>query len=267
MNTGKIIRLGKIFRKSTGRAVIVALDHGRRHGPIKGIENFRNTVEKVTKADIDAILAAPAMIEEASDLISGRVSTIARIDGTGTVKGPDYTDDRLIASVNWAIRIGADAVAITVYIGSKREATLLEKLGNVSEECSEYGIPLLVEVIPSGPYIKDPYSLESIRYGARIVSEYGADIIKTFYSGSPESFKKITSSVHVPVVILGGAKRGNARDLFDAIYGSIKGGGKGVAIGRNIFQSENPTLMAQIISEIVHKDLKVEEAVKKLRLT
>ncbi len=265
MSSGKILRLGRIFRRNTGNTVIVALDHGRRHGPIKGLEDFRRTVEKLLEADIDAIMATPAMIERVSDLIAGRIASIARIDGTGTIRGPDPTDDRLIASVDWAIRVGADAVSLMIYIGSENEASLLEKLGFIADTCSSYGIPLLAEMIPTKPHITEPYSANSIAYAARIGAEYGADVIKTFYSGNPESFKKVTTSVPVPIVVLGGPKKESSRDVLEMVYGAMKGGAHGVAIGRNIFQAKNPSLMAQIISDIVHRGIKLEEAIEKAK--
>ena len=42
MSSGKRLRLKKLFRD--GRALIVALDHGRRHGPITGIEDLHLTL-------------------------------------------------------------------------------------------------------------------------------------------------------------------------------------------------------------------------------
>ncbi len=88
---GKELRLSRIFRRGTGEIVIVALDHGRRHGPIRGIEDFKRTVSQVLEADIDTIMATPAMIGRVSDLVAGRVATIAGIDGTGTVASTPRT--------------------------------------------------------------------------------------------------------------------------------------------------------------------------------
>ena len=37
MNPGKALRLNNVFRKTDGRSVIVAIDHGGIAGPIQGI--------------------------------------------------------------------------------------------------------------------------------------------------------------------------------------------------------------------------------------
>ena len=256
---GKALRLGRIFRRSTGRTVIIALDHGRRHGPIRGIENLRETVGKVLEADIDAVMVTVGMIRHIYDLVAGRVAVIARIDGTGTIRGPDQTDDRLISSVERALKYGADAVSIMVWLGSRNEANQLEKLGLVSELCDDYGMPLLAEVIPCEPYLKDRYSPDTIAYGARIAAEYGADVVKTFYTGSKETFREVVRKVPIPIVVLGGPKKEKVLDVLEMVRGAIDAGGKGVAIGRNVFQYTNPTLMAQALVELVHKGRSVEE--------
>jgi len=259
---GKAIRLSRIFRKNSGRTVIIALDHGRRRGPIKGLENFAKTVEELIEADIDAFMVTPAMLEKHYDLFTGRIGVIARIDGTGTVKGPDETDDRLISSVYRALKLGADAVSVMLWIGSEREADNLEKVAVVAEDCFDNGVPLLVEVLPSPPYLKDKYSWENVAYGSRIAAELGADIVKTFYTGSIDGFRLVVERVPVPIVVLGGPKKESLEEFLKMVYDSVKAGGKGVAIGRNVFQSPNPTGVANALAAIVHREASVEEALK-----
>ena len=261
---GKYIRLGRIFRRGSGRTVIVALDHGRRHGPILGIEDLKTTVAKVVEADIDAVMVTVGMLRHVYEEVAGRVSVIARIDGTGTTRGPDYTDDRLISSVDMAVKVGADAVSIMVYMGCEREADQLEKMGFVADACENYGIPLLSEIIPSKPYLEDPFSPDVVAYCSRIGAEYGSDVIKTFYTGDPSSFKHVTSKVPIPIVVLGGPKKKTIKDFLSMVKGAIEGGGRGVAVGRNIFQYKDPTLMAKAVSEIVHKNRSVEDVMEEV---
>jgi DhnA family fructose-bisphosphate aldolase class Ia len=46
------------------------------------------------------------------------------------------------------------------------------------------------------------------------------------------------------------------------VKGSIDAGGKGVSIGRNVFQHKDPTRMVRAISAIVHEGRNVEDALK-----
>ena len=44
----------------------------------------------------------------------------------------------------------------------------------------------------------------------------------------------------------------------------IEAGGKGVSMGRNVFQHENPSLLLQAVSKIVHEGTSVNEALAML---
>ncbi len=264
MMSGKVIRLGRIFRKTTGKAVIIALDHGRRHGPIKGIEKFRELVAKLVNADIDGVMATPSMIEKVADIVAGRVAVVARIDGTGTIKSPDETDDRLIASVERAIRVGADSVSVMLYPGSEREVQLWEKLARVVEEADYYGIPVLAEVIPRPPNLPNKLDPEAIAYGSRIASELGADIIKTLYPGNKESFRDIVDKVPVPILVLGGPKSESFTAFLSMVKDAVDSGAKGAVIGRNVFQQDDPVKAANALAMIVHKGASPEESLKSL---
>ena len=81
---------------------------------------------------------------------------------------------------------------------------MLSTLGEISRHCQEWGMPLLAMMYPRGRKIKDEYSAESIAHAARVGAELGADIVKTNYSGDPDSFASVVDSCPVPVVIAGG---------------------------------------------------------------
>ncbi|RLE88737.1 MAG: fructose-bisphosphate aldolase [Thermoprotei archaeon] len=261
MCAGKKLRLNRIFRRSTGRTVIIALDHGRRHGPLRGIEDLGQVVERVLRAEVDALMMTPAMIERVADCIAGRVSVIARIDGTGTVKGPDETDDRLIASVARAVKVGADAVSIMVYLGSPREAQNLEKLARVVEDADAYGMPVLAEVLPRPPHLPEVRDSRVVAYASRIAAELGADVIKTYYTG--DGFEHVVRCTPAPIVVLGGPRReAHLAPLVDA-YEAIKRGARGVAYGRNVFQFERPEVMARALLYVVHERIKPREAMER----
>jgi len=105
-------------------------------------------------------------------------------------------------------------------------------------------MPLMVEVWPAGPNVEKPSDLKAVKLGARAAAEIGADIIKTYYTGSQESFAEVSEGCPIPVVILGGEK-GSTEDLFKVIKASLAGGSAGVAMGRNVWGHENPKRMVQ----------------------
>jgi fructose-bisphosphate aldolase/2-amino-3,7-dideoxy-D-threo-hept-6-ulosonate synthase len=145
------------------------------------------------------------------------------------------------------------------------ESEMLADMGSIADECEEFSIPLLAMMYPRGPNIKDSNDVEVIKHVSRLGAELGADVIKTNYTGSPETFREVVQSCPVPVVIAGGPKQKTVEGILKMVYDSIQAGGAGVSIGRNTFQHKNPTLMARSLSAIVHKGATVEDSLKILR--
>ncbi len=258
MSSGKRLRLKKLFRD--GRALIVALDHGRRHGPITGIEDLHLTLERVLEGSPDAVMMTPAMIERYWELLSDTF-IVARIDGTGTARSVDETDDRLISSVERAVRVGADAVSVMVYPGSRNESMLWEKLARVVEEAEFLGVPVMAEVVPKFPGFTAVDS-SVVAYGARIAAELGADIVKTVYV---EDFSEVTRKVPVPVVVLGASKAPLA-EVLEKVEKAVRSGAAGAAIGRNIFQHKSPSLVVRALMEVIHRGADHRSALEKFGL-
>jgi class I fructose-bisphosphate aldolase len=115
-------------------------------------------------------------------------------------------------------------------------------------------------VYARGPKISDSFDPAVIAHCARVGEELGADVIKVNYTGDIESFHHVVQSCCVPVVIAGGPKLENKRDLIQMVHDSIQAGGAGLSIGRNIFQDEDPTRLVQTLHQIVHEDSSVDQA-------
>ncbi|MEM2896528.1 MAG: class I fructose-bisphosphate aldolase family protein, partial [Candidatus Bathyarchaeia archaeon] len=179
-----------------------------------------------------------------------------------TSLGPDPNRKVQVCSVEEAIMIGADAVSVHVNVGSDYENEMLMKLGKISDECDRFGMPLLAMMYPRGAKIQSEHALDFVAHAARLGAELGADVIKTNYTGSIESFKEVVSKCPVPVVIAGGPKTKSEEEFLQMVYDAIQAGAVGVSIGRNVFQSENPTLMVKALSAIVHKRSSASEAMK-----
>ncbi len=101
-----------------------------------------------------------------------------------------------------------------------------------------------------------------VSHAARLGAELGADIIKTNYTGDVESFKAVVECCLAPVVIAGGPKAKTALDTLEMTKEAMQAGAAGLSIGRNVFQHENPTAIAQALVAIVHEGASVEAASK-----
>ncbi len=93
---------------------------------------------------------------------------------------------------------------------------------------------------PRGQKVENEHDVELVKHAARVGSELGVDIVKTNYTGDPDSFKEVVEGALVPVVIAGGPKVDTDEELLQMVKDSIEVGGAGVAFGRNLFQAENP---------------------------
>jgi fructose-bisphosphate aldolase/2-amino-3,7-dideoxy-D-threo-hept-6-ulosonate synthase len=128
----------------------------------------------------------------------------------------------------------------------------------------EWGMPLLAMIYARGPKIEDENGVEAVKIAARVGAELGADIVKTSYTGDPESFREVVEGCPVPVVIAGGSKLGDLETL-KMIKGAMDAGAAGLSIGRNAFQHEYPDRLVRAACAIVHESQTVEEAIKILQ--
>jgi DhnA family fructose-bisphosphate aldolase class Ia len=274
MLLGKILRLRRIFTR--GNTLIVAIDHGKYWGTIRGIEKPIELVRMIAESEADGIMATPSIIELVGNYV-GNLTIIARLDG-GTTIFDDLTEDRMITTVEHAISLGVDAGCVMCYIGCKKSPLLQQKVGLLATECAKFGLPLMVESLPAKilqyHFIKDvktlkkheetreTLSLDDIMVVSRIAIELGADIIKTYYTGTVEEYKKIIEYSPVPIVIAGGPKTQTDEEFLMMIKNAMNAGAKGIVMGRNIWQHKNPKGMIKALSKIIHDGKDVSEAIK-----
>lgn len=264
--SGKRRRWYRIINKHTNKTVIVAVDHGMYAGPMKGIEKPRDVIEKIIEGEADAIIVTPGIYEKYVDIIaSGDLGVILRIDESGTIYSSNSsTSQHIISSVRQAVKMGADGIITMGYVGSEHEPKNLALVARISEEAREYGLVYLLEVFPVGPKIKSQDDPEVLKVGTRYAAEIGADLIKTFYTGDPQSFKEVVEGTPTPIVILGGPRRESLRELLMDVRNAVEVGAIGVAFGRNVWQHKDPTKVIRALIKIVHEGKSVEEALQVL---
>ena len=254
-------RINRIFRPD-GRALIVAMDHGLIDGPCKGLENPAETIVRIVAGGADAVLTSYGVARRFARELAP-LGLILRADGGATSLGTGDGPGALFFGVEGALRLGADAVAVTAFPGSSQEAPTLKNLAAMTEAAHAWGLPVLAEMVPGGFDSGPEYrTLENIALSVRVGAELGADFIKTPYA---DGFERVTETCYVPVVILGGAKRGSERDMLTNVKAAVEVGGAGVAIGRNIFQAEDPAAMTAAVAAILHQGASVDEAMAILK--
>lgn len=261
LGIGKNIRLERITDRNTRRTVIVPMDHGVTLGPIEGIINMQDMVNEIAEGGANAVLGHIGLPLHGHRKHGRDIGLILHLSGS-TVWAPDPNAKVLVNTVDMALKIGADAVSVHINIGAESESKMLQDLGEVSIKCLEWGMPLLAMMYTRGEKFHEESSAEGVKHAARIAAELGADLVKVSYTGSKESFQEVVKGCPIPVLIAGGEKAKNEREIFKIIKDSLEAGGSGVSIGRNIFQHVKKQLMVKAICSMVHDNINVDEAMR-----
>jgi DhnA family fructose-bisphosphate aldolase class Ia len=257
--SGKTHRMNHIFRENK-KTFIIAIDHGVGFNVLPAMKHPGKIISEFARAGADAFLATPGLADKFGDSFLGK-GIILRLDGGSSFLGDKNKPLRSVVRVEDAIRLGADSVICMGFPGSKWEDEVLENLSRNIMECNKWGIPLTAEMLPRGfEGGDDSRTPGNITFVCRMGVEMGADIIKTEYTGSVETFRELCDSVYAPVVILGGAKKVPERELLTEIKEALSAGGAGVAMGRNIWNHEEPARYASAIARLIHEDCSVEAA-------
>jgi DhnA family fructose-bisphosphate aldolase class Ia len=275
LDTGKALRLSRIINPRTGKAALVALDHGLHLGATPGLENAPALMKTLAENGADAFLLSLGLLRDyrpvAEALGRNAPAVIARIDWANMWRGPNELGfpegrTRLIASVEDALRYGADAVLVYYFMGLDNpdaEADLVMQVAKVARDCERLGMPCFIEPMARGTRVgKDIYSPDYVRIHVRQALELGADAIKTDYTGDSASFKAAIAGVDRPVFIAGGPKAGSTRQALEMVVGAMTAGASGIFFGRNIFQEANPARMMRASALLIHEGISVEEALK-----
>ena len=275
MNMGKEIRMARLFNSKSKRMVLITMDHGICCNPMKEIEDPVAVVRQIVKGGADAVLLTPGIARCAyKELVGKETSLMVRVDGTATSIGPDLTNDELICSPEGALCMGADAVATFGVIGVPREAQLSHKISEAAESYERLGMPMMTEMVPAEllkHQFEDraerrwPSDPEIVKYSARVAAELGADIVKGYYTGNPETFREVIKYCPVPYVVLGGPASNDPEVLLKFIREAMDCGTVGVSMGRNVWTYKDPAALIRAICMIVHEDASVEKALEQIK--
>lgn len=255
-------RLNNIFAKDK-KTVILAMDHGGSLNVLPALNKTKEILEKCVSSGIDAVIATYGISTAFADSFENK-GIILRIDGGTSEIGTGHAMSN-ICSIEDALRIGADGVICMGFPGSKYEDVSLSNLSKNVSEAAKWGMPLVAEMLPTGFEDFKEYTPKNIALASRIGAEYGADIIKTQYTGDIDSFKAVVEGCYKPVVILGGGNTNTDADLLKTIKDSLEAGASGVAIGRSIWRHAHPEKMCKAIIRIVHDEASVQQALLELR--
>ena len=259
MYLGKQVRLERIINREDHRTIIVPMDHGVTIGAVDGLVDMREAVNDMAIGGADAVLMHKGLIRCSHRSAGKDVGLIVHLSAS-TMLTPNANTKTLVGTVEEGIKHGADAVSVHVNLGDPNERLMLADLGKVAAACDDWHMPLLAMMYARGPEIANSFDPKVVAHCARVGVELGADIVKVSYTGDMDSFADVVSGCCVPVVIAGGERMDSTRQVLQMVHASIKAGGAGVSMGRNVFQHPRRIELMRALRAIVHDNADVDHA-------
>jgi len=265
---GKRTRLHRMmydFGPGNGKLLILPIDQGLEHGPIDMFANpesidpdfqFRLAVE----GGFSAIALHIGLAEKYAGKYAGKIPIVLKLNGKTNIPSDDEALSPLTASVEDAVRIGADAVGYTLYVGSPNQVADFTQLRQVRQDANRFGIPLIVWSYPRGRAIElkgGRDSLYAVDYAARVANELGADVVKLNVPDTDSSKKedqpspydsmeldygervsKVVESAGKTMAIFSGGSKISDEDVLKKAKTCMENGATGLIFGRNIWQRD-----------------------------
>lgn len=246
------VRLRRLYRHGDQRLLIVPLDHSVTNGPITTGDQLDRLVGQLTTNGVDAVVLHKGSLRRIDHRWFTRASLIVHLSAS-TVHAVDPNAKYLVASVEESLRLGADAVSVHVNLGAHDEMRQIADLAAVSDACDRWNVPLLAMMYPRGPKIDNPQDPAVVAHAVTLAAELGADIAKTVYVGDVAEMADVIRACSIPIVVAGGPRL-SASEVLSYVDEALLAGAAGVAMGRNIFQAQDPASMARQVAGRIHQN-------------
>ena len=260
---GKRARLWRLLYAhgpANGTLMVLPLDQGLEHGPTDFFPNppaldTAFQVRLALEGGYSAIALGIGLAEKYLHEHAGEVPLILKLNGKTNIADDAEATSPAFATVVDAVRLGADAVGYTVYVGSPRQDAEIREYGRVRGECERLGMPLVVWAYPRGRDVDargGKGSLYAQDYAARVAEELGADVVKLHEpapdtAASPEPYRSlhedaearlrrvVRSAGRVRVLFSGGVKQDDDAAVLRKVKLYMECGATGVMFGRNMW--------------------------------
>ena len=265
LSPGKMTRLKRLLYShgpGGGTLLVLPIDQGLEHGPVDFFPNPdaldpQYQYDLAREGNFSAIALHIGLAEKYFHEYAGDVPLILKLNGKTTIPNDSQAFSPLTGTVEDAVRLGADAVGYTVYVGSPAQDRDFRQLLDVRQDADRFGLPLVVWAYPRGEAIAKKGGREglyAIDYAARVALELGADVVKVNYpvasekdSESPPpynalrlgpmaAFRKVVESAGRTLVLVSGGEKISDPELLAKVRSSMDAGATGIIFGRNMWQ-------------------------------
>ncbi len=256
---GKTVRMNRLMPYGDDRYLGLTVDHAMARGVLPGLDHIDKTLQEMVAGGPDAITMHKGIAALCYEPYAGRVPLVLKCS-TFSPYQPD--EDVIVADVEEAVRMGADAVSVGCIVGGDNQPEQLRNLSQFSKAAASAGMPLVTHIYPRGNLIaaKDRTAWQNVLYATRVAAELGVDLIKTNYPGNIDDFAKVVSGTPTRVLVAGGTPSGSIDSYLQMTHDVISAGGHGVTYGRFVFQYGNPSALVKTLRRIIHENCSVKEA-------
>lgn len=253
------INIDKFLRND--KAIFLAYDHGFEHGPTDFNEDTIDpgkVLEIALKSDVFTAVVFQEGIAQSYYPIGGIDSKnypplIVKLNGKTSFHTGEEPYSPLLCTVDEAVRIGASGVGYTIYVGSEHEAKMMQEFSKIEDEAHAKGLTVTAWMYPRGKHVEGKEaSKDIVAYAARLGEELGADFIKIPYTGDPESFSWVVKSAGKARVLVSGGVKKDKADFLKDVKDFMSVGTTGIAVGRNVWQSDDPVGMSKELANIIY---------------
>ncbi|PSQ17825.1 aldolase [Halobacteriales archaeon QS_8_69_73] len=247
-----------------GKVLILAYDHGLEHGPVDFADvpesaDPERTFEAATHPAVTSVAVQKGVAEAYHPSYEDDVDLLVKLNGTSNLWRGE-PDSAVNCTVDYAAELGASSVGFTVYGGSNHEIEMVEEFRDAQEAARRHDLPVVMWSYPRGQGLRNAGDASTIAYGARLALELGADVAKVKHPGSREAMEDAVRMAGRTKVVMSGGSKTSDREFLESVKQTIDAGGKGLAVGRNVWQRENPTRILDALEAVIFEEAGVEEA-------
>ncbi|MGL9732626.1 MAG: class I fructose-bisphosphate aldolase [Wolbachia sp.] len=266
----RILMHGKLG--GTGKLVILPVDQGFEHGPIKSFEVNPDAYDPyyhfqlALDSGVSAYAAPLGMIEAGASAYAGMLPLILKLNSSNSLHSKNLTSDQAItASVKDALRLGCTAVGFTIYPGSAKCFDMIEEVREIIAEAKSFGLAIVLWSYPQSEGISKEggTAVDVIAYAAHIAALLGANIIKVKLPTNKlekekievENIDSLSKRIEYVkkscfagkrIVVFSGGELKSMNDICNEAKEIKQGGGNGSIIGRNTFQRKREEALSML---------------------
>ncbi len=243
-----------IFEKQ-GKVLLLAYDQGFEHGPVDFNEQNVDPQYIVDLADsgfFTGVIFHEGIAAKYYRPEKHKVPLVIKLNGKTAFRQGEEPFSPQLCTVQKAIELGAKGVGYTIYVGSEHEAQMMAEFSRLEDEAHRAGLVVIAWMYPRGKKVAGQETTKDVvAYAARLGLELNADYVKVPFTGDQDSFKWVVEAAGKTGVLAQGGEHQKWSVFEPEVRQILDAGARGLAVGRNIWQDQEPLEVAKSLHQLV----------------